>query len=470
MSLQDVPKGTPIENTTYWVTLDSMVPSETPTGQERLTTPDTSELDELSGLPISNINNGMVAYYPFDGNAQDMSGNENHGIVIGAKPTSDRYGNYNMAYAFDGVDDYIKLNNPKILGNIPKFSIFTWVKLASENNTFISKHNSIYGEYNSVNGHSRNRLRIFGNQIALNQYFPAGGDSHSNEINSLSNPNSWTHIGFVRDASNWKFYANGEINSYGHDAENYLGKTPNISLIGARSYSYQGHSPNLIHFFAGSMDSLRLYNRPLSPEEAKHLFDYEKPSLTSEKLPTPPQETPGTPPADDYKETIAALKKQIEKLTANLEEANRQIANKDETIYELEDANQELIKQNEELSKKLAGEIEKNDVLYAQVNNLTHERDNLTYELNLSKKQADEAVRMAQIPFINGWVYDNDRGWIFTDAEHYPMVYTHKDNTWHYFELGSNPRYFFNFTSQQWEAWDDLPEENDQNVASNDNF
>ena len=202
------------------------------------------------------------------------------------------------------------------------------------------------------------------------------------------------------------------------------------------------------------------------PDEVK---DDSKTGLGS--LPsTPPSTVPGKPPADDYQETIAALQKQIEKLTANLDEANRQIANKDETIYELEEANQELINQNEELSKKLNGEIEKNDVLSAQVNNLTHERDNLTYELNLSKKQADEAVRMAQIPFINGWVYDNDRGWIFTDAEHYPMVYTHKDNTWHYFELGSNPRYFFNFTSQQWEAWDDLPEENDQNVASNDNF
>ena len=202
------------------------------------------------------------------------------------------------------------------------------------------------------------------------------------------------------------------------------------------------------------------------PDEVK---DDSKTGLGS--LPsTPPSTVPGKPPADDYQETIAALQKQIEKLTANLDEANKQIANKDETIYELEEVNQELINQNDVLSKKLAGEIEKNDVLSAQVNNLTYEHDNLTYELNLSKKQADEAVRMAQIPFINGWVYDNDRGWIFTDAEHYPMVYTHKDNTWHYFELGSNPRYFFNFTSQQWEAWDDLPEENDQNVASNDNL
>ena len=85
------------------------------------------------------------------------------------------------------------------------------------------------------------------------------------------------------------------------------------------------------------------------PDEVK---DDSKTGLRS--LPsTPPSTVPGKPPADDYQETIAALQKQIEKLTANLDEANRQIANKDETIYELEEANQELINQNEELSKKL---------------------------------------------------------------------------------------------------------------------
>ena len=78
---------------------------------------------------------------------------------------------------------------------------------------------------------------------------------------------------------------------------------------------------------------------------------------------------------------------------------------------------------------------------------------------------------MAQVPFINGWVYDNDRGWLFTDADHYPMIYTHNDDTWHYFELGSSdPRYFFNFKSQQWEAWDALPDENDSNLADNNNL
>jgi hypothetical protein len=134
---------------------------------------------------------------------------------------------------------------------------------------------------------------------------------------------------------------------------------------------------------------------------------------------------------------------------ADLNDAKEEISLKDETIAELQSINQELTYENEELKGGLAEEVEKNDVLTAQVANLTQDNSNLKYELGVATKQAEEAVEMAQVPFINGWVYDNDRGWIFTDAYHYPLVYTHKTDTCHYFELGSNPRYFFNFKSQK---------------------
>ena len=139
-------------------------------------------------------------------------------------------------------------------------------------------------------------------------------------------------------------------------------------------------------------------------------------------------------------------------------------------MAELEDEVKNLNQQNEALTSKLAEEVEKNDGLTIQVANLTQENNTLNHDLEVKTEELEQAVVMAQIPFINGWVYDNDRGWMFTDADHYPMIYTHKDDTWHYFELGSNPRFFFNFTSQQWEAWDALPEENDSNLVDSNNL
>ena len=184
----------------------------------------------------------------------------------------------------------------------------------------------------------------------------------------------------------------------------------------------------------------------------------------------PPTDDTDKPPADDYQETIAGLEEQIEQLMADLNAANEEISQKDETIAELQSTNQELANENEDLRGELAEEVEKNDGLTIQVANLTQENNTLSYDLGVKTEQLEQAVEMAQVPFINGWVYDNDRGWMFTDADHYPMIYTHKDDTWHYFELGSNPRFFFNFKSQQWEAWDALPEENDSNLADNNNL
>ncbi|MCF8268263.1 MAG: carboxypeptidase regulatory-like domain-containing protein, partial [Ignavibacteriales bacterium] len=54
---------------------------------------------------------GLVAYYPFNGNANDESGNGNNGTVYGAAMTKDRFGNANKAYSFDGVNDYIKASS-----------------------------------------------------------------------------------------------------------------------------------------------------------------------------------------------------------------------------------------------------------------------------------------------------------------------------------------------------------------------
>ncbi len=60
---------------------------------------------------LNNVNDGLVAFYPFNGNALDESGNGNHGTVSGSVLTEDRFGKPNNAFLFDGVDDYIEVAN-----------------------------------------------------------------------------------------------------------------------------------------------------------------------------------------------------------------------------------------------------------------------------------------------------------------------------------------------------------------------
>lgn len=61
----------------------------------------------FSQIPTS----GLVAYYPFNGNANDLSGNSYNGTVDGATLTLDRFGNANNAYYFDGNSKINILNH-----------------------------------------------------------------------------------------------------------------------------------------------------------------------------------------------------------------------------------------------------------------------------------------------------------------------------------------------------------------------
>ncbi|MBT5908870.1 MAG: hypothetical protein HOH25_03680, partial [Opitutae bacterium] len=55
----------------------------------------------------------------------------------------------------------------------------------------------------------------------------------------------------------------------------------------------------------------------------------------------------------------------------------------------------------------------------------------------------------------------------FTDADHYPLVYSHSTESWHYYELGTaDPRFFYSYKTQEWEAWDPMPEQTETAVAS----
>ena len=57
-------------------------------------------LSSLISFGQNSLQTGLVAWYPFDGNASDMSGNGNHGTVNGASLSTDRHGQANKAYKF----------------------------------------------------------------------------------------------------------------------------------------------------------------------------------------------------------------------------------------------------------------------------------------------------------------------------------------------------------------------------------
>ncbi|MBT7924148.1 MAG: LamG domain-containing protein, partial [Opitutae bacterium] len=200
----------------------------------------------------ADLTSGLVAHYPFDGNASDMSGNGNHGTVNGATLGTDRHGVAGKAYGFDGVDDYILLNSLS-LGTT--YSLAAWIRPLEETD-------SDWFNIMSNNGQPQWGMPDQSLSIQL----------HARITGSSLLRHQWTQVALVRDGGSHTLYKmglpDGTLNSIqGNDA---------YSVIGAYQYASAGLSAR--EPFNGSIDDVRIYDRALSAVEVAALYQLEAPA------------------------------------------------------------------------------------------------------------------------------------------------------------------------------------------------
>ncbi len=217
-----------------------------------------------SQLP-ANLQQGLVAYYPFNGNANDESGNGNNGTVNGATLTADRFGNENGAYSFDGLDNYIDAGNSSVF-NLDNISINLWyyeLSIASQGSahTMISKSTSMAGQIG---------YRIETSPDGLNYYVLSRigiiqpGAGYIAGTNSTLN--LWTHIVITKEAGNVIMYKNGQI--VGSNSSLYAQVINNSNLlIGAVTTG-----SSISAYFDGKLDDVAIWSRSLSPSEIQQLY------------------------------------------------------------------------------------------------------------------------------------------------------------------------------------------------------
>ena len=138
---------------------------------------------------------------------------------------------------------------------------------------------------------------------------------------------------------------------------------------------------------------------------------------------TLPKTGPGAPPAPDYVETISKLTDKLMEKEVENQELSQTNAVLEENLAELNSTNQVLVSQVSDLESqvgKLKSKVQdldtqvvalekENQDISKQLQNVSHERNNLANDIVVKDEQLEEAVRVAQTPFINGWVYDNTR-------------------------------------------------------------
>ena len=80
------------------------------------------------------LDDGLVGYYPLDGNVSDLSAFTNNGSAYGATQTSDRNNNPNSALEFDGINDYLMIPHISELNmNLEGFAISLFIKVHLSN-------------------------------------------------------------------------------------------------------------------------------------------------------------------------------------------------------------------------------------------------------------------------------------------------------------------------------------------------
>ncbi len=215
---------------------------------------------------------GLVAWYPFNGNANDESGNNNHGTIFGGvTSTTDRYNQVASAFIFNGTSGYIE---------IPTLNTFQYKPVTYSAWVIVSSYfpSSAGHKFRSIIGRQELGNTVCGmlgfwadKNVANGAYdntfnYWMGGASQPDIPWSKTIPeiNSWVHIAFTQSANgDFKFYMNGELSNSGN-LQN--AQSANISFrigsgIGANSY-----------FWNSKIDDVRVYSRVLTGEEIVALY------------------------------------------------------------------------------------------------------------------------------------------------------------------------------------------------------
>ncbi len=218
---------------------------------------------EFSFIVVDSVENDLVAYYAFNENANDLSGNGNHGVVNGASLTNDRNGNSKSAYEFDGVDDFIEVLEIGSIVPTREITVSIWVKskiaktqfqlmLCPDQNRFAISIDYMHNGVNSIfwdfgwegdGGNAPGRLYDFNQEFDTN----------------------WHHYVFTSSVSQsvMRIYKDGDLLVEELDPKTLLNSLDRNLVIGSADDRF---------FYEGIIDEVRIYKRALTQSEIYEIY------------------------------------------------------------------------------------------------------------------------------------------------------------------------------------------------------
>lgn len=237
-----------------------------------------AQVCNLSQIP-SNLRNGLVAYYPFCGNANDVSGNSNTLQAFGLTATTDRFGNANSAYSFTNtqtsVTSYLRAANPTPFAKT-RYSISVWFNSSQ----FYPNVGGVTYNYQSIINYGPQwynygpayhlSLQHANNSILEGRHWTVANTSQGvTTANGTITTNRWYHAVMTYDGSSISLYLNGALVGTNTASLSYLNQIQ--FLIGGAG---DGPSPGGIYGgFNGKLDDIGFWDRPLTTCEISQLYN-----------------------------------------------------------------------------------------------------------------------------------------------------------------------------------------------------
>lgn len=196
---------------------------------------------------------GLLAHYPYTGNANDHSGNENHLEVNGSTPTEDRFGMPNSAYAFDGQDDFMFADIDERKGD---FSLSLWAKADDVEQ---SRYRSVINVFDKTSGAKDTcQIHTSGGRYPTYQFFSSNPESFAQVTTE------WQHLAVTVSGKVIRFYENGD-RVYSQELEG--GEANKFSHL------IIGQNRNRDAKYHGAIDDVYVYNRAITDAEVECLFN-----------------------------------------------------------------------------------------------------------------------------------------------------------------------------------------------------
>ncbi|MBN2396390.1 MAG: T9SS type A sorting domain-containing protein [Candidatus Atribacteria bacterium] len=206
----------------------------------------------LWSILFADINNGLRAYYPFNGNANDESGNGNNGIVNGAVLTEDRFGTANSAYYFSSSGGNTRID---VDVNFPPspvgFAISFWIN-------------------RSGTGYINPRVLEFydGTGPGGDWQIEWFNDGYLSYMNTDLQNDVWYHVVVNFDGANFVSYLNGSYE--GTWDGSYSAWT--LPFAGDGAFGRMNHPA--WDAFNGKLDDILIYDRELTEDDIQSLYNY----------------------------------------------------------------------------------------------------------------------------------------------------------------------------------------------------